>query len=289
MAQRPAAEAFFLPAPNGERYCLYYAPAEGVVPRCALVYVHPFADEMNKCRRMAALQARAFADAGHAVLQIDLHGCGDSSGDFGAARWETWHADISLAYDWLSRRQPALVGLWGTRLGALLALDFASRATHPVACVMLWQPVLNGTLYMTQFLRIRMAGDMLVGGEPAAGMQGVAPKANTTQAMRTALAGGESLEIGGYLLAPELVKAIDPITLAALGAPGMPVHWFEIISEAGRTLPPAANNAAAALRERGVDLQVHLIAGPPFWASQEIVEAPLLLAATLDCTEGVAA
>jgi hypothetical protein len=61
------------------------------------------------------------------------------------------------------------------------------------------------------------------------------------------------------------------------------------MSEAGRALPPAASTAAATLRGRGVDLQVHAVEGPPFWASQEIVEAPQLLAATLACTEGVAA
>jgi exosortase A-associated hydrolase 2 len=288
MAQRVPAEAFFLPAPDGERYCLYHAPAADVAPRGALVHVHAFGDEMNKCRRMAALQARAFAAAGYAVLQIDLHGCGDSSGDFGAARWDTWHADLALACDWLAQRQPAPVGLWGTRLGALLALDFASRATHPVARVLLWQPVLNGALYMTQFLRIRMAGDMLVEGDAASGAP-VAAKSNTTQTMRASLAAGEALEVGGYLLAPELAAAIDGVSLAALGAPGMQVHWFEVMSEAGRALLPAASTAAATLRGRGVDLQVHAVEGPPFWASQEIVEAPQLLAATLTCTEGVAA
>ena len=43
--------------------------------------VKAWAEEMNKARRMAALQARLLAENGYAVLQIDLHGCGDSSGD----------------------------------------------------------------------------------------------------------------------------------------------------------------------------------------------------------------
>jgi alpha/beta superfamily hydrolase len=41
------------------------------------------AEELNKSRHVAAAQARAFAAAGYSVLQIDLYGCGDSSGDFG--------------------------------------------------------------------------------------------------------------------------------------------------------------------------------------------------------------
>jgi len=51
----------------------------------SVLYGHPFAEEMNKSRRMAGLQARALARAGYDVLQIDLRGCGGSSGDFGDA------------------------------------------------------------------------------------------------------------------------------------------------------------------------------------------------------------
>src|SRR5687768_8838655 len=79
-------EAMFLSAPHGgRRFCLLHMPSRPA--RALVVYVHPFAEEMNKSRRMAALQARALAASGHAVLQIDLLGCGDSSGDFGDASW----------------------------------------------------------------------------------------------------------------------------------------------------------------------------------------------------------
>ena len=38
-------EAFFLPAEPGERFCLAHVPAGA--PRGAIVYVHPFAEEMH--------------------------------------------------------------------------------------------------------------------------------------------------------------------------------------------------------------------------------------------------
>ncbi len=300
----PRAHGFFLPVPGGERYCLYHAPATGGTPRGAWLHVHAFAEEMNKSRRMAALQARAFAAAGHAVLQIDLHGCGDSSGDFSDARWETWHDDLERARQWLAQRHSMPPGVWGTRLGGLLALDFATHATTPVDDVLLWQPVLNGEQFMTQFLRIRMAADMMGQDEAIApatpsgtGTGGIRPAADgkapaatvTTQSLRAALSAGDSLEIGGYLLAPQLAGAIDRCRLAGLGRPGLRVHWFEVVSETGRGLPPAAATVAAALREKGVALQVHLAQGAPFWSSQEIVEAPELLGATLAITDGVAA
>ena len=80
-------ESFFLPIDegrNGQRFCLFHR-AHGDVTKGSILYIHPFAEEMNKSRRMAALQARALAKAGYAVLQLDLLGCGDSSGDFGDA------------------------------------------------------------------------------------------------------------------------------------------------------------------------------------------------------------
>ena len=53
-----AREAFFLPAENGYRFCLY-TPAPGNNEKAALIYLHPFAEELNKTRRMVALQVKA--------------------------------------------------------------------------------------------------------------------------------------------------------------------------------------------------------------------------------------
>ena len=113
---------FFLPASGGQRYCLLHLPPPGQASRGGIVYLHPFAEELNKSRHVAAAQARAFAAAGYSVLQIDLYGCGDSSGDFAEARWAIWHNDLHLACAWLAQRVDGPLTLWGLRLGALLAL-----------------------------------------------------------------------------------------------------------------------------------------------------------------------
>ncbi|MCK7493610.1 MAG: alpha/beta hydrolase [Comamonadaceae bacterium] len=77
---------------------------------------------MNKSRRMAALQSRALAAAGFAVLRVDLLGCGDSAGDFGDATWPRWVDDVVAAARWLRRQHPdaadAPLWLWGLRAGA---------------------------------------------------------------------------------------------------------------------------------------------------------------------------
>src|SRR3954449_10972795 len=98
------AEPFFLRTATGKRFCLYHAPASGRECLGAFIYIHPFGDEMNKSRRMAAIQARAFAAMGFSVLQIDLFGCGDSSGEFRDARWDIWKHDLSVAKRWIENR-----------------------------------------------------------------------------------------------------------------------------------------------------------------------------------------
>lgn len=272
MSMAPAqarSQPFFIDTADGRRFCMYSPPVGHC--RGAVLYIHPFAEEMNKSRRMAALQARALAERGYGVLQIDLHGCGDSSGESGEARWDGWRRDVDAGGAWLRERLGQPVALWGLRLGALLALDCAQRAPQPPAALVLWQPVLSGSAFLTQFLRLRVANQML--GGAAAGGGG-------TAALRAALAAGETLEVAGYELAPELAGALDQAGAAALAVRGCPVHWLEVAPSAERALPPAAAKVAALWREQGVELQLLTVPGAPFWATQEITECPALLEAT---------
>ena len=95
MSQPPQPSAFFLESARGRHLAVLHSPPAGVPPRTAILHVQAFAEEMNKARRMVALQSRALAGDGHAVLVLDLTGCGDASGDFGDATWEAWLADVA--------------------------------------------------------------------------------------------------------------------------------------------------------------------------------------------------
>ncbi|MEG0881839.1 MAG: hydrolase 2, exosortase A system-associated [Janthinobacterium sp.] len=260
---------FFLPASGGQRYCLLHLPPPGRGARGGIVYVHPFAEELNKSRHVAAAQARAFASFGYSVLQIDLFGCGDSSGDFGEARWDIWHNDLHLACAWLAQRVDGPLTLWGLRLGALLALDFASRAPLPLARLLLWQPELDGRRVIDRFLRLRLASGMLAGGAPEAPGQA-----------RAALAQGDSVEVAGYLLAPELAHAIDGVSASALqpSVPPVPVYWLDYQGpeQASSPLPPLARQ----WRDQGAAVHVASFGDGPFWHSGELLACPQLLDAT---------
>jgi exosortase A-associated hydrolase 2 len=240
-----------------------------------VLYIHPFAEEMNKARRMAALQARALAAHGLAVLQLDLHGCGDSSGDFGDARWDGWLDDIAQGCAWLRERSGRPPTLWGLRLGALLALDYAAR-DKDLASLLLWQPVLSGAACLTQFLRLRVAGDMLGSADSTSG---------GTKALRAALAAGETLEVAGYALAPALAAALDAADATKL-TPPCPVHWIDVAAGAGGEPSPASARLAARWREAGAEVHLAQVQGEAFWATQEITECPALLEASLAALHG---
>ncbi len=156
-------EAFFLPVTSGRLFCLLHRPAGELEVKGAVLYVHPFAEEMNRSRRMAALQAKAMASAGYMVLQVDLFGCGDSAGDLADATWESWIANLVEAGAWLSAQAGVALCWWGLRTGALLAAEAAGRIGQPCR-LLLWQPVMLGKQYLQQFLRLRIASELMSGG-----------------------------------------------------------------------------------------------------------------------------
>lgn len=153
--------AFFLETARGGRFFLVTEPARE--PRGTLLFVPPFAEELNKTRRMTALAARQFASAGWRVVQFDLFGTGDSWGDFGDAAWADWLDDMDSAVAWCRQDTRAEPVLWSLRAGALLASAWQARSGACLAQFM-WQPVVNGRQHLMQFVRVKMAAGITGGG-----------------------------------------------------------------------------------------------------------------------------
>lgn len=254
--------------------------------RGLVVYAHPFAEEMNKSRRMAAMQARALAAAGYGVLQPDLLGCGDSAGDFGDATWASWVEDIVQACHWLRNEaktwaaQPQIamdagalpLTLWGLRAGTLLAIEAAMRLGN-VQCLLLWQPAPSGKPLLHQFLRLQMAGELI-----GAGARG------GTEALRSRLAAGETVELAGYRLSPSMAQGLEQARLAPV-AGVRSLHWLELSTLEDATLSPASASTVAAWRQAGCDVRTHLVRGPAFWQTTEIEDAPDLISTTLSALD----
>lgn len=260
-------EPFFLEGASGALFCLYITP-ETATPQGGILYLHPFAEEMHKSRRMAALQARALARAGYAVLQVDLTGCGDSAGDFGDATWDIWRMDASCAHAWLAAQVAGPITLWGLRLGASLAVDIAPTLAR-ISRLLLWQPVLNGEQFLTQFLRIKLASEMLSEGQAQSG----------TKSLKAMLEAGKSIEVGGNMLSSGMARGLIGLKLSE-ARPMTAIEWVEVGANASQEITPAGRRVVDIWRDSGAAVHTRTVTGDPFWITQEISECPALLECT---------
>ncbi|MGH7926332.1 MAG: hydrolase 2, exosortase A system-associated [Candidatus Binatia bacterium] len=263
---RAVSRPFFLPGVKGRLFALAVTPDTDTFPAQGILYFPPFAEEMNKSRRMASLQARRLARRGYAVLLVDPYGTGDSEGEFGDARWELWQEDMRTAARWLAAQGSRLLIAWSLRLGALLALDtVGTLGLHVERCIF-WQPLVRGDRAMVQFLRLQIAADMAT------------ERKSTLTDLRARLAGNESLEIAGYKLAPELWRSIEGLPL-----PNWPtgacenVEWIEIAADWNQGISQPNREIIDRWRERGVIVNDRTVPGEPFWQTTEIVEVPALV------------
>lgn len=259
-----APEAWFESVSGGFRFCLKHRAPESVQTLGTVVYFHPFAEEMNKSRRMAALAARAMAASGWSVVQMDLYGCGDSDGDFGQATWAVWRADMQHACEVLHRESTGELWLWGLRAGALLASSIVELL--PPSNLLLWNPVVDGKQHLTQFLRMKMMADRLQSGEGA-----------STKALREDLAAGKMIEVAGYALNPEVSAGLDTATLTLAPSFAGRIVWLEISADPTRILSLPAQQCIDKWRGAAVAVHAEALEGPQFWQTQEITECGVLV------------
>lgn len=282
-------EPFFLTVGAGgsnTRFCIYHAPQLGDGQRCRglVVFVPSLVDEMNKSRRMIALQARRFAEAGFAVLQIDLFGCGDSAGEFISASWHGWVDDIRQALAWLKLKHQDRLGslpiwLWGLRVGALLAFDAAKTLDDPVN-MLLWQPVVNGKQWVQQLMRIKVAGNRLFGSTHAGA------SAQVAYSWRDELESAGAIEVAGYRFSKDLVAAIESKVLDQCHSSLRRVVWCELSQRESPALSPVSLKCVNDLRSASVSVDALVVKGPAFWQSVEIEECRLLIERSVQMITG---
>lgn len=240
------------------RFCLQFSA--GARTRGLVVHVAPFAEELNKTRRMVSKQARRLAAAGFSVLLPDLLGCGDSPGRFEDATWADWQQDVTASAAWLRRQYPERdppLWLWGTRLGGLLAAECS--AACQAQGLLLWQPVFDGSKHLQQFLRIAdTQTDPLASSPPG--------QAHAAQRLEA----GESVDVAGYRITPAMARGLRA---ARAPAPSCPVICVQQrIPQDGAPLPtglpvtPSASTASSALRMLEA-------LGPAFWHQVEAEDA----------------
>lgn len=264
-----APHSFMLQGARGALCALYFPPRAGVAARGDLLVLPSFAEEMNRCRAMVSLQARVLADAGVGTLVLDPFGTGDSAGEFSDATWAGWRDDFKLGIDWLDQHGQGCRTLLGLRLGALMAAELAA-ACPGVQRLLLWQPVLSGKTFYTQFLRIRIAAEL---NQPK--------RVTSTNQLRQMSAAGEPVEVSGYYIGSTLAAELDTLNFdLGAAATRVAVDWLEVQQDAEATLSPASAKAVASLQGADTAVQVHCVSGPAFWHVHERELAPALVEAT---------
>ena len=121
------------------------------------VFVHPFAEEKLWTQRVFVSFARELAVRGYSVLRVDFMGHGDSDGNFEDSSVETQLSDIQCTLLTLKERAPYIneFGLLGLRFGATLAAVSAGKLPD-IKKLILWDPIVDGSKYMQEMLRINL-------------------------------------------------------------------------------------------------------------------------------------
>lgn len=265
--------ATFLDAPHGRLFVLRREPPDGAAPGAQVLIVPPFAEEMNRSRRLLSELARELAANGLAVCLPDLTGTGDSEGDFATANWATWLADVAFLRRHCLARYAAPLYLLGLRTGALLAAESVATQPERVDGLICVQAVATGDRFLTQLLRTRVAAAMSRGEK------------ETTKGLRARLDADEPLTIAGYTLAPALARELAARRLDDLPPPAtLPVLWYEVAAPSTEELPspsPPTNWP----RDPMVIRQVR---ATPVWNLQEAeVPRDLIGTITADCRHGM--
>jgi exosortase A-associated hydrolase 2 len=240
-----AAQPFFLSSGNQRLYALYCAPAVSASDRGDVLYIHPFAEELNSVRRLVAIQAALLSEMGFGVLLFDFYGCGDSAGNFEDARWTIWKANVETAIDWLRALGARPLRIWALRLGAILAMDIAADERHAFDDIILWQPVINGSEMMRQFLRTHVAAAGIADSEPQSADQ-----------LRQRLTSGFPVEV-----------AVENANLLSFRPRNScPIHWIDVrhpsyITNSTRTTQQAVDT----WRKSGLNVFYHEVEAMPYW------------------------
>jgi exosortase A-associated hydrolase 2 len=222
---------------------------------------------------MVTESALDLCSAGYAVLVPDLYGTGDSGGDFGEARWSLWEDDLAAVCAWGADNGLTVTSVLAVRLGAALAISAARSGRIPaVETTVYWQPVLDGSTHLTQFLRLRTAAAMLSG---AGGGTSVAE-------LRRRLAGGERIEVAGYALSGELAADLERIKSPTAHTPELGnLQWLEVVRTRDSRIPASHMAVMERMRASGGRVAAQMFVGEPFWATTEIARIPEMIHATV--------
>jgi uncharacterized protein len=139
---------FFFGSTERPLYGVHHEPGARPSRQTAVLICYPFGREYMRCHRALVRFCDRLAATGYHSLRFDYFGTGDSAGDSGEGGLSEWVANTRLATQEL-RDVSGLqkVSIVGVRLGAAIAMQ-AAAADPDLERLFLWDPVVDGTLYV---------------------------------------------------------------------------------------------------------------------------------------------
>lgn len=242
---------FFFPNGTCDLFGVLHEPA-AAGPNTGFVFCYPFAEEKLWVHRVFVNFARALGERGHAVLRFDYMGHGDSGGEFAEATVESRLRDIACAVDALKNRAPAVerVGLLGLRFSAMLAAVAAER-DETISHLIMWDPVIRGSAYMREMLRINLATQMAVFKEIR----------QNREALVEMLDQGRTVNIDGYEICGQFYREASKIDLLS----GENKFAGEVLIVEVKPRQGEPGKPMVALRESYGNAELAQAVEEPFW------------------------
>ena len=219
--------------------------------------------------------ARMFAASGIPVFRFDFSGCGDSEGDLRFSLVEDWQQDLETAIE-VFRKEAGISKclLWGLRLGAGLSL-LRQQSGSDIAGLILWQPVLDFSAHIKQFLRRAISSQISKGREGDAGLN------IENDLERHGLA-----HVIGYPITKDLYDSFNSIgNQPANVVPSVPAF---ILSISLMEQPAfAMKKYTDRLKKASSSIMLQHVTAEPFWDRYWQWECPKTVAATLRWLQGL--
>lgn len=248
-------EVFFFPGSEGHNlFGFLHQPNPENARQRGIVYCHPFAEEKNMSHAVVVKTARRMAERGYAVLRFDLSGCGDSEGELSQASLKNWQRDLDAAIDILFQKADvSSYVLWGLRLGGGLAL-LQGKQHQGAAGFLLWQPVIDFSLHMQQFLRRAISSEISsTKREPQARL-----------AVEKVIEGQGEINVTGYTVSRELYREfLDTGRLSAKFTAALPALVVSISPTEEALL--SQQNCVQQIQKRGLNVQLSHVQVQTFW------------------------
>lgn len=224
-------EGFFFPSRGHRLYGFLESSSVSPGRDEGALLVHPFMEERQDAHPILRDMARRLAGTGFPTLRFDLHGHGDSEGDWQDATIEGWLEDIATAAEVLRREAGVRrIGLYGLRFGATLAA-LAARVLQPEHLV-LWQPVIRGEAYVMDLLMSHLAAEMVL--HKRAGI--------SREVLIERLGQGQNVNLFGYLFSPAQYRGSRPLTSPGISGGTRAVRscWTSCAPRLPGTMPTPA-------------------------------------------------